>query len=168
MKNYYEILEVKETASQLEIERAYKSIIKRYNPNDFSGEARKVVEKRLADVKEAYSILSDEFLKKQYNKDLGLSTEEQKIEEEKILKKIEELEERNAPQKKKKSKGMFQEMSDLSKNVISNLPEIKLKKPSKTGILALLAAIGIVVAIGAILYFIPFTNGFMKSFLLMK
>ena len=77
MKNYYEVLEVKQDASQVEIEQAYKSIIARYNPNNYTGEARSIVEKRLQEVKEAYSILSDNFLRDQYNKEIGIKQEKQ-------------------------------------------------------------------------------------------
>ena len=104
MKNYYELLEINQDASPLEIQQAYKTVLSRYNPNDFSGEARAVVEKSIADAKEAYSILSDTFLRQQYDKELGINNQvnqKKQAEQEKedyfnkqkeILKSIEELE----------------------------------------------------------------------------
>lgn len=183
MKNYYEILEVSQNASIVDIERAYKSILIRYHPESFAGEARTIVEKKIENVKEAYSILSDEFLRDQYDKEIGIQHVKQKQQDtreelkqmqqqrEEFYKQL-DVERKNAMKNnknnKKKKVGMFGSMADLSKDVVSSLPEIKLQKPTKKGLLALLAAIAIVVLMGVILWFIPFTNNFMREFLVLK
>ena len=64
MKNYYEILEVSENASNEVIEKAYKTLAKKYHPdvNKEPGAAEKFKE-----ISEAYSVLSDENKRKIYD-----------------------------------------------------------------------------------------------------
>ena len=40
MKNYYDILGVKEDEKVENIEKAYKTVISKYNPENFKGEAK--------------------------------------------------------------------------------------------------------------------------------
>ena len=68
-KNYYEILEINRNASQEIVEKAYKTLVTKYNPDNFRGDAKELVQKKIDDVKESYSILSDEILRKEYDKD---------------------------------------------------------------------------------------------------
>ena len=42
MKNYYEILEVNQKASSEVIEKAYKVLVKKYHPDLYNGEKRRV------------------------------------------------------------------------------------------------------------------------------
>ena len=72
MKNYYEILGISENASNSEVEKKYAELTAKYHPENFAGEAKKIVEERLQDVKEAYSVLSDDFLRNQYDKEIGI------------------------------------------------------------------------------------------------
>ena len=69
MKNYYEILGVSENAPNSEIVTAYEQLTKKYHPENFVGEAKELVEHRVKDIKEAYSVLSDDFLRNQYDKE---------------------------------------------------------------------------------------------------
>ena len=59
-------------------------------------------------------------------------------------------------------------LRDVTEEVFKNMPKIQFKKPTKKAALSMIAAIAIVVIIGVILWFIPFTNGFMRSFLLLN
>ena len=88
MKNYYEILEVNERASQEIIEKAYKILVKKYHPDLYTGEERLYAEQKVRELNEAYQVLSDDFLKSQYDLELKIvmsfNTEliiEQKIKE---------------------------------------------------------------------------------------
>ena len=70
MKKYYEILEVNEKASQEIIEKAYKTLVKKYHPDLYSTVQKKEAESKLKDINEAYNILSDSFLRHQYDLEL--------------------------------------------------------------------------------------------------
>ena len=173
MKDYYEILGISQNASVNEVKTAYIELISKYHPENFKGEAKEIVEQRIEEVKEAYSILSDDFLRNQYNKEMGIISNVKKInrkdnlETRKIDEKIEEVEKPKT--KKEKSKiGTAKGVINVAEVVFSNIPKIRLKKPTKVGVLSLLAAIAIIALLGIILWFLPFTNGFMRSFLLMN
>ena len=75
MKNYYEILEVNKRASKEVIEKAYKVLVKKYHPDLFTGEKKIYAEKKIKEINEAYSVLTDEFMKEQY--DVELEKQEQ-------------------------------------------------------------------------------------------
>ena len=59
-KNYYEWLEINENASQEIIEKAYKTLIKKYHP-DLQKENNKKIEYQeiIKKINEAYEVLSD-------------------------------------------------------------------------------------------------------------
>ena len=79
MKNYYEILEVDKNASEEIIEKAYKTLAKRYHPDLQNGETKKEYEEKMKLINEAYDILSNDFKRKQY--DEGLENETISMEE---------------------------------------------------------------------------------------
>ena len=68
MKNYYKILEVSENASTEVIEKAYKVLVRRYHPD--LQVSNPEAEKKIREINEAYDVLSDSFLKDQYDKEL--------------------------------------------------------------------------------------------------
>lgn len=70
MKNYYKILQVDEDASDEIIKVAHKSLVKKYHPDLNKGKDRKVYEKRIKEINEAYEILSDPILKMEYDRKL--------------------------------------------------------------------------------------------------
>lgn len=78
MKNYYEILQVNENASQEIIEKAYKVLAKKYHP-DLQNDMKKkeLSEDKLKQINEAYDILSDSFLRGQYDTELQRQKEEE-------------------------------------------------------------------------------------------
>ena len=70
MKNYYEILEVNKKASKEVIEKAYKVLVKKYHPDLNAGKSKKYSEEKIKEINEAYSVLTDEFMKEQYDMEL--------------------------------------------------------------------------------------------------
>ena len=79
MKNYYEILEVNEHASQEVIEKAYRVLVKKYHPDLYKGEERQYAEQKVKDINEAYKVLSDGFFKSQYDIELQKIKNEESI-----------------------------------------------------------------------------------------
>ncbi len=75
MKNYYEILEISENASQEVVERVYKLFAKKYHP-DVNPDNPKEAEEKFKEITEAYEVLSDELKRKSY--DYKLKYERQK------------------------------------------------------------------------------------------
>ncbi len=65
MKNYYEILEIQREATQEEIKKIYRKLAKKYHPDVNPG--NKEAEEKFKEINEAYSILSDENLRKEYD-----------------------------------------------------------------------------------------------------
>ena len=72
----YEILEVSEKASQEIIEKAYKTLAKKYHP-DLQGEADKQnAEAMMKKINEAYEVLSNEEKRKAYDTELQIKRQE--------------------------------------------------------------------------------------------
>ena len=70
MKNYYEVLEVNETASQEVIERVYKLLAKKYHP-DMNLDNPKEAEEKFKEVTTAYETLSNPDKRKKYDDELA-------------------------------------------------------------------------------------------------
>ena len=86
-KNYYQILEVDTNASFEVIEKAYKTLVKKYHPDLQENSLKNDSEEKLKLINEAYEVLSNEEKRKNY--DLALQQEEmekEKIKEEEIYK----------------------------------------------------------------------------------
>lgn len=64
--NYYELLEIKENASPEVIKAAYKALAKKYHPDSFEGSSLER-EKSMTQINEAYTVLSDEKKRKEYD-----------------------------------------------------------------------------------------------------
>ena len=67
MKNYYEILEVDKNASEEVIEKAYKTLAKKYHP-DLQNNSNS--QNKMQEINEAYEILSNDFKRRQYDEKL--------------------------------------------------------------------------------------------------
>ena len=79
-KNYYEILQINQNASSEIIEKAYKTLAKKYHP-DLQEESKKSEsEEILKEINEAYEVLSDPIKRKNYDMTLTNSS----ISEEKL------------------------------------------------------------------------------------
>jgi curved DNA-binding protein CbpA len=70
MENLYDILEVSRKASKEIIEKAYKTLAKKYHPDLQSEENKKYAEEKMKKINEAYRILSDEQKRAEYDKKL--------------------------------------------------------------------------------------------------
>ena len=187
MKDYYGILEVNEKASQEIIEKAYKTLVKKYHPDLYSSVQKKDAEIKLKDINEAYHILSDNFLRSQYDLELQKArdrvqtasneTVENMQNRQQYQQNMTEQGNRNILNKKsKKAKteyvrnksnvGTIFGLVDLVKDLWANKPEkIERKKMNQTDWLAVGLTIVALLIIGVILWFIPFTNGWMRQLL---
>lgn len=78
MKDLYKILGVMREATKEEIKKKYREYAKKYHPDKFSqasDEEKKKAEKIFREINEAYSILSDDEKRKEYDKELSKGTE---------------------------------------------------------------------------------------------
>src|SRR5437879_24693 len=64
-KDYYKTLGVTKTAKQADIKAAYRKLARKYHPDANKGDAS--AEARFKEVSEAYSVLSDEKRRKEYD-----------------------------------------------------------------------------------------------------
>jgi len=64
-RDYYDILGVKENASNEEIKRVYRDLAKKYHPDKNSGD--KTAEAKFKEISEAYNVLRDPAKRKQYD-----------------------------------------------------------------------------------------------------
>ena len=190
MKNYYEILEVNQKASQEIIEKAYKVLIEMYHPDLYSGEMKEQATYKIKEITEAYKILSDEFLREQYDAELEREFQEEQLNKYKKLYGQEinnknnentQREEsrrafRNKAQKKEASAekeekteksrvGTFLGIVDVVKELLKNKPKADFNKITSKDLLAVGLTILVVASIGLILWFLPFTNQWMREFL---
>lgn len=203
MKNYYEILEVNERASQEIIEKAYKILVKKYHPDLYTGEEKIYAEQKVRDLNEAYQVLSDGFLKSQYDLELQKEKDEShyefkygtnnRIENKKnsvksnVNKKTnvknnenKKVSSNNSPmnfkwRSKKKNPanenniGTIRSTMKLLNDVIKIIPRKgewsrkKSKEESKLDYIAMALTILCLIIIGIILWFVPFTNGWMRQ-----
>lgn len=187
MKNYYEILEVNQKASKEIIEKAYKTLVKRYHPDLYSSVQKKEAEVKLKEINEAYNILSDGFLREQY--DLELNKEKSQYEELKnrrmnnlnyninnrsgVNNQGDYKETRNAEQNNRKfvnknrnNVGTVFGIVELVKELWSNIRKGgRRKKLERIDLMAVGLTIVVILILGVILWFIPFTNGWMRELL---
>lgn len=73
MNNYYEILEISPNASDEVIEKAYKTLAKRYHPDSWPEDQKHFAESRFKEITEAYTVLSNEFERKHYDERIGVN-----------------------------------------------------------------------------------------------
>jgi len=66
-KNYYDILQVNKNASPEIIEKAFKTLAKKYHPDLQAEENKKQSEELFKEINEAYEVLSDKEKKKKYD-----------------------------------------------------------------------------------------------------
>lgn len=192
MKNYYEILEVNKKASIDVIEKAYKVLIDKYKPEKYQGEERTYAEKKKNDLNEAYHVLTDYFLREQY--DLELEKEEntkynvknsknsinnnqkqnkKKTYERQNIKRVKEKSKNEKNKTKETEIGTFKSLFALIKEVfepfkIKDINIKKVQKIDKTTWISVGLTILILLLIGGILWAIPFTRPWLKGFLFIK
>ena len=174
MKNYYELLEVNHKASKEIIEKAYKVLIKQCHPDGYIGEEKVFAEEKTRELNEAYHILSDDFLRSQYDLELQKQENNQKLNRFKNnistrqnYNNKQEGQQYQEPQQeiKQHKVGSFMAMVDVFNAVFKkrkNGPKIP-KQLKREDWLAGVITIAIVLILGIILWFIPATNGFIRS-----
>lgn len=176
MKNYYEILEVNEHASKEVIEKAYKVLAKRNHPDLYVGQLRRDAELKLRDINEAYKILSDDFLREQYDNELQKDKIEKYIKEHtnnsNNQKNTSNKRNTNNANKKKevtknenitKVTGMAANI-ELVKMLLKNKPKkINLKDLKREDWIAIVVTVIVLIILGIILWFVPFTNQWMRE-----
>ena len=174
MKNYYEILEVNPKASKEVIEKAYKVLIKKYHPDGQIPANKYECNEKVKEINEAYEVLSNPFLRTQY--DTEIEKEEKRIREieyEKIMKEqrkkqknIENDTENIKPKMEKIGQSDLVEFIEDLKEIFKNRKKReKLQSMAKKDIFAVSLTIIIIIALGIILWFIPFTNKWMRELL---
>ena len=73
-KDYYEWLEISKNASQEVIEKAYKTLVKKYHPDLQEDDNKIKAEETIKKINEAYAVLSDETKRKQYDETIKENT----------------------------------------------------------------------------------------------
>ena len=66
-KDYYKILEIDKNASEEIIEKAYRTLAKKYHPDLQNGVRQKEYEEKLKEINEAYEVLSNTYRKSVYD-----------------------------------------------------------------------------------------------------
>ena len=97
-KNYYDILEINKNASQEIVEKAYKTLAKKYHPDLQEGEKKKEYEEKLKIINEAYEVLSDPEKRKSYDSTLHENTVSQE-EYENLQEKVRRMEQDQSTQR---------------------------------------------------------------------
>lgn len=67
--NYYEILGVSRNASQAEIKKAYKNLVKKYHPDVYTGN-KSFAEKKTSEINVAYDVLCNPQTRKEYDDEI--------------------------------------------------------------------------------------------------
>ena len=191
MKNYYEILEVNKKASKEVIEKAYKVLVKKYHPDLYTGQKKNYAEEKIKEINEAYSVLIDEFMKEQYDSELekqeqaelykkynekqtdnnlndnvnSINNNKKENKNYKSQQNKKEVDDFNERMKKHKV-GSFSGIVELCKELYKNKPKREeIKEITKKDVIALILTIIVVILIGIALWYIPFTNGWMRELL---
>lgn len=71
MKDYYQILDLDRNSSQEELKKAYRQLVFQYHPDRNNGD--KNLEDRFKEVNEAYTVLSDDAARREYDSGYGLN-----------------------------------------------------------------------------------------------
>ena len=179
MKNYYDILEVNQKASKEVIQKAYKVLVRKYHPDLYRQDQKKYAENKIKEINEAYNVLSDDFLREQYDKELQKEIEQinsQKYSSQTniynnyyntaLSGEIETNTKKAQKETKQRKIGTLQGIIEVVKELYKNKPKRdEFKEVTKKDILALVLTIIIIILIGIALWFIPFTNGWMRELL---
>lgn len=177
-QNYYDILEVSKNASPEIIEKAYKTLVKKYHPDLQKSEDKNKYEEKIKKINEAYDILSDSEKRKNY--DLNLKNTEVSINDYNILYQENINLKNNLNILKEKLNYLNNVQNNYEKNNLNNNNEnyynninmkknynnLKLNKlfnfkKSFKDLLSLIITIFIIIFIFFILWHIPFTKNYL-------
>ena len=113
MENYYEILEVSPNASKEIIDKAYRTLAKKYHPDANSIDKKQWAEEKFKKINEAYEVISNEEKREEYDRNLKRQEEQYLIENEDLKSKYQKLYEQNQILKS--------ELEKLSSNPANNV-----------------------------------------------
>ncbi len=170
-ENYYDILEVSKNASPEIIEKAYKTLVKKYHPDLQKNEEKNKYEEKIKKINEAYDILSNPEKRKNY--DLNLKNTQFSINDYNNLYQ-ENINLKNDLNKLKENINNSENNiinNNYKKNIKKNIKKnnynkinlkniINLKNRSKD-LLALVLTILVILFITFILWHIPFTKNYL-------
>ncbi len=169
MKNYYEILEVDKNASEEVIEKAYKTLAKKYHP-DLQNNSN--CQDKMRQINEAYEILSNDFKRREYDEKIkrqSVSIEEYNriIQEnnrlKKDLKRVANQREMSQNQERLEEMSIMQRYYEQKKKATKQPQmryERKKTKISLEKIKKIVIYIAILIVIGLVLAIVPFTRKF--------
>lgn len=169
MKNYYEILEVDKNASEEVIEKAYKTLAKKYHP-DLQNNSD--CQDKMRQINEAYEILSNDFKRREYDEKIkrqSVSIEEYNriIQEnnrlKKDLKRVANQREMSQNQERLEEMSIMQRYYEQIKKATKQPQmryERKKTKISLEKIKKIVIYIAILIVIGLVLAIVPFTRKF--------
>ena len=169
MKNYYEILEVAKNASEEVIEKAYKTLAKKYHP-DLQNNSN--CQDKMRQINEAYEILSNDFKRREYDEKIkrqSVSIEEYNriIQEnnrlKKDLKRVANQREMSQNQERLEEMSIMQRYYEQIKKATKQPQmryERKKTKISLEKIKKIVIYIAILIGIGLVLAIVPFTRKF--------
>ena len=169
MKNYYEILEVDKNDSEEVIEKAYKTLAKKYHP-DLQNNSD--CQDKMRQINEAYEILSNDFKRREYDEKIkrqSVSIEEYNriIQENNRLKK--DLKRVVNQREMSQNQGRLEEMSIMQRyyeqiKKATKQPQMRYErkktKISLEKIKKIVIYIAILIGIGLVLAIVPFTRKF--------
>lgn len=182
-QNYYDILEVNKNASPEIIEKAYKTLVKKYHPDLQENDLKIKYEEKIKKINEAYSILSDSEKRKNYdlflkNNEVSIDDYNKLYQENIILKKEINYLKNNYKQnninnnlnninyyienirKNNYEKYNTEKNKENNSKIENEIYEINYKRILKN-ILALIITIFIIFIISSILWHIPFTKNYL-------
>lgn len=169
MKNYYEILEVDKNASEEVIEKAYKTLAKKYHP-DLQNNSD--CQDKMRQINEAYEILSNDFKRREYDEKIkrqSVSIEEYNriIQENNRLKtdlkRVSNQREMSQNQERLEEMSIMQRYYEQIKKATKQ-PQMSYErrktKISLEKIKKIVIYIAILIGIGLVLAIVPFTRKF--------
>lgn len=193
-KTLYEILEVSENASNEIIEKAYKTLAKKYHP-DLQEEAnKKQAETMMKKINEAYEILGNEEKRSRYDGELAEKRNMEEMQRQNVnqnyqvynmqyqdnavnnvnsanydyekerLRYERKLQEEEIKQRRKMQEDLNREYNNAYENYLRSLGYRIKHRWTKENTRDLLITIGVIVVVFIILWFIPPTHDWMVSF----
>lgn len=172
MKNYYQILEINENASPEIIEKAYRTLAKKYHPDIWPSNQSYWAEDKFKEITEAYQVLSNSSLKRDYDMKIGIHNTieskynnlynehemlKQEVNSMKINNKSNEyIENNNLDHNPSYFKRYSSNLSSLIKNEIQVSPEER-----KKNLKALILTIIIISILVFIFWKVPFLHNFL-------
>ena len=161
-ENYYEILEIDKNASPEILEKAYKTLVKKYHPDLQKNNLKNNYEEKIKKINEAYEILSNPEKRKLYNENINLKNEINYLKNNYINLEKNIYNNYNNMNNYKRNTNNFE--NNINKNhynaYIQNFKNRKYKKNFKDFI-ALIITIFIIITVFFILWHIPFTKNYL-------